>query len=54
MTFNSMTTTTPALQYSKAQNIAMNSLIKSDFDAAIDFMASYNLAGFSYLQSIIF
>lgn len=54
MTFNSMTTTTPALQYSKAQNIAMNSLIKSDFDSAIDFMASYNLAGFSYLQSIIF
>ena len=54
ITFNSITTTTPALQYSNAQNIVMNSLIKSDFDSAIDFIASYNLAGFSYLQSIIF
>lgn len=54
MTFNSITTTTPALQYRNAQNIAIHSLIKSDFDAAIDFIASYNLAGFNYLQSIIF
>lgn len=54
MIFNTIKTTTPAIRYTNAQNIAMSCLMKDDFDAAIDYMTSYNLAGFNYLQSIVF
>ncbi|MGM9795518.1 MAG: CHAT domain-containing protein [Candidatus Aphodosoma sp.] len=52
--FNSIKATTPEMQYINAQNIAMCTLMKSDYGTAIDNLITYNDAGFNYLQSIVF